>query len=138
MSSNPLLMKLSAIILTLVFIASCSTSEKTATDFERSPEISDIQTSISLLDHLKRVSGLNIVERGGETFVFMRGVHTLSGENNVLFVINGRPFGNSFNAIESTVDVNDIQDIRVIRGSMGSQLYGSQGANGVVEITTKT
>jgi TonB-dependent SusC/RagA subfamily outer membrane receptor len=68
----------------------------------------------------------------------MRGVHTISGENNVLFVVNGRPIGNSFNALESTVDVNDVQDIRVIRGSMGSQLYGIRGANGVVEITTKT
>lgn len=131
-------MRFSVLIIVLIFAASCTTTEKTLTDFERSPEISEIQTSISLLDHLKRVSGLNIVERGGDIGVFMRGVHTISGENNVLFVVNGQPIGNSFNALESTVDVNDIQDIRVVRGSMGSQLYGIRGANGVVEITTKT
>ncbi len=132
-------MRNSALVLiaVMIFAVSCKTSEKTVTDFERGPEITEIQSSLSLLDHLKRVSGLNIVERGGDIGVFMRGVNTISGENNVLFVVNGRPIGNSFIALDSTVDVNDIQDIRVIRGSMGSQLYGMRGANGVVEITTK-
>jgi hypothetical protein len=123
--------------LIFVLLSGCSTTEKAHTDFERGTDLNEIHTALSILDHLKRISGLNIDDRGGDIHISMRGVHTVSGENNVLFVLNGRQIGNRYSDLENSVDVNDIEDIRLIRGTMGAQLYGIRGANGVVEITTK-
>jgi outer membrane receptor for ferrienterochelin and colicin len=125
-------------LISVSILGACTSTENVQTEnFERDPDITEIQSHLTILDHLKRVSGLNITERGSEVFVSMRGVHTINSENNVLFVVNGISIGNRYSALENGVDVNDIKDIRVIRGSMGSQLYGSLGANGVVEVTTK-
>src|SRR5205823_5822406 len=51
------------------------------------------------------------------------------------------PFGGSTNVdggdAISNINPDDIENISVLKGSAASALYGSQGANGVILITTK-
>ena len=93
---------------------------------------------------------------GGPTRVVMRGVKSLNGSNNALYVIDGVPLYNAtsgantaagtaeMNAVgqptsEGIADLNpeDIESLSVLNGPAAAALYGSSAANGVVLITTK-
>ncbi|MGZ3872453.1 MAG: SusC/RagA family TonB-linked outer membrane protein [Mucilaginibacter sp.] len=87
---------------------------------------------------------------GGSTKVVLRGNKSINGENNALFVIDGIPmprlesgqiagvFGgmDRGDGIEN-LNSEDVESITVLPGSAASALYGNQGANGVILITTK-
>ncbi|WP_298392371.1 von Willebrand factor type A domain-containing protein [Flavobacterium sp.] len=85
-----------------------------------------------------KVSGLqvNAISNGvnGETRVILRGNRSITGNNQALIVID--------NVISSTEVLNQlspnvIDNVNVIKGAQGSALYGSQGVNGVIVVTTK-
>ena len=81
------------------------------------------------------VSGLQIdSDSNGETRIVLRGNRSLKGNKEALIVIDGK--------IVSTEDFtnlnpNLIGDINVIKGANGAAMYGAQGANGVIVVTTK-
>jgi len=85
-----------------------------------------------------KVSGLqiNTINNGvnPSTRVVLRGNRSLSGNNQALIVIDGYP--SSQNAIDR-LNPEDIDNITVLKGSNASTLYGSEGANGALIITTK-
>lgn len=77
--------------------------------------------------------------------LFIRGVNSLHANTQPLFIVDGVIWDN-FHEIQSihegsfsnpldNIDVNDIENISVIRD--GTSIYGSKAANGVVLITTK-
>lgn len=89
---------------------------------------------------------------GGSTRVIMRGTKSLFGNNNALYVVDGTPLPNLTNdqttSIYETPDggdgdgisnlnPEDIASMSVLTGAAAAALYGSQGANGVILITTK-
>ncbi|MRI64469.1 SusC/RagA family TonB-linked outer membrane protein [Ornithobacterium rhinotracheale] len=88
---------------------------------------------------------------GGSTRVVMRGVKSIEGDNNVLYVIDGIPiFNKSYGSnsgilgegkagSEGIADFNpeDIESISVLAGPSAAALYGSNAANGAILITTK-
>jgi len=102
-----------------------------------------------------KISGLEIRQSnslGGSTNIVIRGVKSLTGSNQALFVIDGVPFDNSnINAANqrsgrggydygnAAADINpdDIESVTVLKGAASTALYGSRGANGVIMITTK-
>ncbi|MBU2951813.1 SusC/RagA family TonB-linked outer membrane protein [Tamlana agarivorans] len=95
---------------------------------------------------------------GGATKVVLRG-NTSTTNNDPLYVIDGIPMlnsGNGSNGNEPGTDIfgsqtgnrdggdamslinpDDIESMTVLKGASASALYGSQGANGVILITTK-
>ena len=93
--------------------------------------------SMSLVDYLRRVPGLQINEGGGSVNVMIRGANSISGDNNPLFVIDNQAVGTNYNDAVSAVDVNDIKTVNVIKGAEGQQLFGMRGSNGVIQIITK-
>lgn len=99
--------------------------------------VSEINPALSLLGHLKKVPGLYIDQRGSDINVFLRGVSTISAENSALFVVNGTPVGTRYSDLENSVDVNDVENISIMRGSQASQIYGFRGAYGAVIVSTK-
>lgn len=110
----------------------------------KTPEQNDANTvqvgaanSIQLVDYLRRIPGLQIHQRGNEINVTVRGVNSLTGNQNPLFVVNRNPVGNSYDEAVMAVDVNDIRTVNVIKGPEGQQMYGTRAANGVVQILTK-
>lgn len=102
-----------------------------------------------------KISGLEIRQSnslGGSTNIVIRGVKSLTGNNQALFVIDGVPFDNSnvnsqnqragrggYDYGNAAADINpdDIESITVLKGAASTALYGSRGANGVIMITTK-
>jgi TonB-linked SusC/RagA family outer membrane protein len=118
-------------------------------------EVSRNRTSNFMQNLSGKVAGLDIRQGnslGGSTNVILRGTKSITGENQALFVIDGVPFNNAINNTadqrtarggydygNAAADINpdDIESITVLKGAAASALYGSQGANGVVLITTK-
>ncbi|WP_426293157.1 SusC/RagA family TonB-linked outer membrane protein [Dyadobacter endophyticus] len=86
---------------------------------------------------------------GGSTRAVLRGNKSLQGSSEALYVIDGIPMVNnkggqpgSYGGTDggdglSSINPNDIESISILRGANASILYGSQGANGVILITTK-
>ncbi len=87
----------------------------------------------TLLDILRSEPGLQI---SGQN-VIIRGVQFISGDNRPLYVLDGTPLGRSYADAAATVDLNTIASIRVLKGPHAGR-YGNRGANGVIEIKTKT
>ena len=102
-----------------------------------------------------KVAGVQISatssDPGASNSVIIRGVSSLSGSNQPLYVIDGVPlnndsesssdglnsgfdFGNGANA----VNPDDVASMTILKGAAATALYGSRAANGVVMITTKT
>lgn len=101
-----------------------------------------------------KIPGVNISTGGGtpggSTRIFIRGIHSISQNNQPLFVVDGVPmsnttsgntsldggydFGNGANAIAP----EDVANVSVLKGASATALYGSRAANGVILITTKS
>ena len=84
------------------------------------------------------VPGLSISSVSGQpgtsASVILRGVGTITGNNNVLYVMDGIPIeSNEFQAINPA----DIESITVLKDASAKALYGSRGSNGVIVITSK-
>ncbi|XOV91603.1 MAG: SusC/RagA family TonB-linked outer membrane protein [Bacteroidota bacterium] len=86
---------------------------------------------------------------GGSTKIQLRGNKNLTGDSDPLFVIDGIPMVNRktsqagmWGGVDggdgiSQLNQDDIESISILKGANAAALYGSQGANGVVLITTK-
>jgi len=84
---------------------------------------------------------------GGSTSVRIRGVNSISGSNQPLYVIDGIPVitgdygqvgyeGQGINAL-SDLNPNDIESISVLKDAAAASIYGARASNGVIVITTK-
>ncbi|HSH44809.1 MAG TPA: TonB-dependent receptor plug domain-containing protein, partial [Longimicrobiales bacterium] len=101
-----------------------------------------------------KISGVHIISSntpGGSARMVIRGVNSLTGGNQPLFVLDGVPVSNAartsgtrgYNAIDygnaiSDINPNEIESISVLKGPNAAALYGSRAANGAVIITTKS
>ena len=98
-----------------------------------------------------KVSGLNVMTQSSEMSpklrILLRGIRSFgqSSNNQPLFVFNGAPlsFGSDGDASQRSVEfINnlnpaDIEEVTVLKGANGTALYGPEGINGVIIITTK-
>jgi len=113
-----------------------------------------------------KISGLTVInstgDPGGGTYIRLRGVTSISGNNQPLIVVDGVPLDNSINAYDPTnvgfqaagpagnavggvspdnrgidINPNDIASITVLKGPAATALYGIQAASGALIITTK-
>ncbi len=83
-----------------------------------------------------RVAGVSVDEQGGpgETAVVrIRGFGT-NGDNDPLYVIDGVQIRGGSNLINP----NDIETITILKDPSITSLYGAEGGNGVIVITTKS
>ncbi len=82
------------------------------------------------------VPGLNIgqVDEAGETpDISIRGRTTISGNQDVLIVLDGIIFSGSL----SDLNPNDIESIDILKDASSMAIYGAQAANGVILITSR-
>lgn len=70
---------------------------------------------------------------GGNTTIRIRGTNSINGGNSALIVIDGLQGGDL-----NSLNPNDIASVEILKDASATAIYGSQGANGVVLITTKT
>jgi TonB-linked SusC/RagA family outer membrane protein len=101
----------------------------------------------SLAGEIAGVEVKNQGPLGGSARVLIRGVSSISGNNEPLFVVDGVPMDNSSVAGEDipdygnalqTLNPDDIASITVLKGANAAALYGSRAANGVVLVTTRS
>ena len=111
----------------------------------------------NFLDALSgEVSGVNITSSGtmgGSSRIVLRGPNSISGNNQPLFVVDGVPINNEnfstlgqeyggggydYGNAASMINPENIQSVSVLKGPAAAALYGSRGANGVIQITTKS
>ena len=83
-----------------------------------------------------KMAGVNITTTDGspdaEILIRVRGGGSITGDNSPLIVIDGFQGGKI-----SDLSPNDIEDITVLKDASSTAIYGSEGANGVILITTK-
>lgn len=113
-----------------------------------------------------KASGLTVInstgDPGGGTYIRLRGVTSITGNNQPLMVVDGIPIDNSINNYDPNsatpnvsgansnlvagtqptnrgVDINpnDIESITLLKGPSATALYGIQAASGALIITTK-
>ncbi len=107
-----------------------------------------------------KVAGVTISQNsgapGGGISVRVRGITSLTGSNEPLYVVDGVPLdGNSNNdsfhfgtmggesgqtkvSALSTINPSDIISIEVLKDASATAIYGSRASNGVILITTKS
>ena len=100
-----------------------------------------------------KAPGLNVLNTSGlsgsGTNINIRGISTITGNSQPLFIVDGVPFDASTNAQSDftyghqtssrflDLDPNNVENISILKGLSATTLYGEQGRNGVILITTK-
>ncbi len=103
-----------------------------------------------------RIAGVQVTaasgNMGGSSRILIRGINSISGNNQPLFVVDGTIIDNSdFNTnnaargaggydygnMAQDINPDNIASISVLKGANAAALYGSRAANGVILITTK-
>ncbi len=124
-------------------------------------DLTSAQTSISAKDMEKtlnttieqaiqgRSAGVYVTQNsgqpGGGISVNIRGVNSINGSNEPLYVVDGVQIQGSSISFGSQSSSNplaglnptDIEDIQVLQGPSATAQYGSRATNGVIIITTK-
>lgn len=84
-----------------------------------------------------KVAGVTITRNatgpGSDSKVLLRGNRSITNSNEPLYVIDGVPLSGNVGMISP----DDIESMTVLKGASAAALYGSQGQNGAIIITTK-
>lgn len=87
-----------------------------------------------------RAAGVSVTSNsgvpGGGVTIRIRGTGSINSGNDPLYVVDGIQLGSGPNAI-TFLNPSDIESIEVLKDASAASIYGAQGANGVVLITTK-
>ncbi len=82
-----------------------------------------------------KVAGLDITRESGQAgagvSIKLRGNRSLTASSDPLYIIDGMP------GDINTINPNDIESIDILKDASSTAIYGAQGANGVVIVTTK-
>ena len=71
---------------------------------------------------------------GSSPGIVIRGVGTLNGNSDPLYIVDGIQYEGALN----TINQEDIASFTILKDAASTSLYGSRAANGVVLITTKS
>ena len=90
-----------------------------------------------------KVAGVRVSTSGGSpnsaSQIVIRAISSINNaqSNEPLFVIDGMPIRGGGSSI-GDINPSDIETVSVLKGAAASALYGQEGANGVIIITTKS
>lgn len=99
------------------------------------------QIAVSRVDDalIGQVSGVNIqatnAEAGGAPTITIRGVGSIAADSGPAVVVDGIVVSSDF---LGNLDMNDVESFEVLKDAASAAIYGSEGANGVILITTKS
>ncbi|MEO5650305.1 MAG: SusC/RagA family TonB-linked outer membrane protein [Ginsengibacter sp.] len=163
---NPGLNVMETVIVTALGIQREKRSLTYATETINADEINKSGTGNPLSELSGKASGLTVINSSGDpgsgTYIRLRGVTSITGDNQPLMVIDGIPVDNSINSYDPTsatpntsgansnqtggtiagnrgidINPNDIESITVLKGPAATALYGIKAASGALIITTK-
>ena len=92
-----------------------------------------------------RVAGLVMTQNsgtpGGGSSIQIRGLNSINSTNEPIYVIDGviisSGTGSYYQNAFSSINPSDIESVDVLKDASATAIYGAQGANGVIIITTK-
>jgi TonB-linked SusC/RagA family outer membrane protein len=102
----------------------------------KSTDLQKVATSNAMQAMQAKIPGLDIQQSNGQAgsglSINLRGNRSILAGNGPLILVDGVAYG-------STLDINpsDIESMEVLKDASSTAIYGSQGANGVIIITTK-
>ena len=146
--------QLDEVVVTAVGIEREKASLGSATTTVNAEEITRGAQS-NIADALKgKVAGVNIsaasTDPGASSGVIIRGISTMGGSNQPLYVVDGVPINNGsafssslgggydFGRGSQDINPDNIKSMTILKGASATSLYGSRAANGVIIITTKS
>lgn len=123
----------------------------------RRADLTSAQTSITSEDMARtvnttiaqaiqgRAAGVYVTQNtgapGGGISVNIRGINSIFGSNEPLYVVDGVQIQGSISPSQSnplsSLNPADIESMEILQGPSATAIYGSRGTNGVVLITTK-
>lgn len=96
------------------------------------PEILEDNPTATIAELIRgRVAGVHVVNGR----ITIRGINSIQGNNEPLIVLDGIPLATD--PFAAHINARDIQSINVLKDAASTAIYGSRGANGVIEIKTK-
>ena len=126
-------------------------------------ELAEIRDTNIISNLAGKVAGLVVTPPavlGGTSKMVLRGIASISGNNEPLIVVDGVPIDNSrretaanggsrgsvvrnrsgidYGNMAQDLDPSNVESVTVLRGANAAALYGSRASNGVVEIVTKS
>lgn len=130
--------QLNPVVITALGIKKTSDAVTNAQKIVGSAELNQASSSTAIQSLIGKVSGLNITTTNNSVDsnyrIVLRGARSITSSNQALVVID--------NVISSIGVLQQfppeaIDNINVIKGLQGAALYGEQGVNGVIIVTTK-
>ena len=85
-------------------------------------------------DIMSRIEGLVTGLVNYNNQVSIRGVSTVYGDRDPLYVVDGIPYEGKIEAINPA----DVENISVLKDATAASIYGARAANGVIVITTRS
>lgn len=86
------------------------------------------------------VAGVNVTQTssvpGSSASVLIRGQNTITAGTGPFIVVDGVPFSKT-GSVTNDINPNDIASIEILKDASATAIYGVNGANGVILITTK-
>ncbi len=120
-------------IIIVGLLASCASSRSA----QKTKDPDGLSTNyLELADYLRRVPGVLVTGSDGNYSVLVRGISSIGGSNEPLYVIDRMQVGN-YNQAAAMVDPNDIAYVEVLKDVASTTSYGMLGASGVIIIHTK-
>lgn len=130
--------RLFILLLSGLFLLSCGSSRPAAAGDDPNLEQTLDDKNAAVLPLVNRIQKMPGVTLRGGVPVFIKNANNTTGRPPYpLYVVDGLIVGNSFRTVENIVQPVDVKEIRALTGSDAS-IYGARGANGVIEITTKS
>ena len=102
-----------------------------------SEELAKISTSDVGSALQGQIAGVNVQastgQPGSSANIQIRGISSINGSNNPLYVVDGVPFDG-----DPGLSPNEIESIDVLKDAASAAIYGTRGAGGVILVTTKS
>jgi TonB-linked SusC/RagA family outer membrane protein len=146
-------LQLEELVVTALGIERDARSITTATQQIGGTQLTEVRNPNLVAALSGKLTGAHIINSntpGGSSRIVIRGVTSLTGDNQPLFVVDGTPVSNAagfggtfgYNGIDygnaiSDINPDDIESLTVLKGPNAAALYGSRAANGAVIITTR-
>lgn len=92
----------------------------------------------SVADYLKRIGTLTVTGADDFIKVYVRQTGSSSAQlsNEPIFIVDNVNMGRGYASVATSVDVNRIKSVRVLNSLVQTAIYGEQGRNGVIIIST--
>ncbi|MEJ1238134.1 SusC/RagA family TonB-linked outer membrane protein [Chryseolinea sp. T2] len=147
--------QLNEVVVTALGIPRATKTLVYATQSVKPSELTEVRDANNPLNSLQgKVANALIVQGSGGpgsgARIILRGNRSIQKSNNALIVVDGVPITNNTNSSvtsdfgdvqgsdgASNINPDDIESMTVLRGASAAVLYGSQGGNGAIVITTK-